>query len=302
MSIRRPPTSLTLGQHLTVASARMLFGVITSAVRLTRGFQPPGWDTLRYGLHREEVLDYLPAAKDGPQHEPVVFLHGGGWMMGSTDAYSHDLLFLGQAGHPVFNVEYPKAPDHPHPGILQSVFAALKFIRETFPEAEAVHLIGDSAGGNLAVMAGLMIANPALLKPIAPKLDVAALPEVLSVTSIYGVLDRATCLDGSIFGADTMIESYAGPGALGETVDEHHAITPMDLAFAKHPPCLLICGDADPLLVSQARYAAHLSSKGHEVVTKVYANGIHGFFNLADSRHKAAAKQDILEFLAGQKR
>lgn len=301
MSRRKPPTPLTIGQHLTVASARMLFGAMTSAMCLTRGFHPPGWDTLRYGLHREETLDYLAVDENGPHHAPVVFIHGGGWMMGSTDAYSHDLLFLGEAGYPVFNVEYPKAPDHPHPGILQSVFSALKFIKQTFPDIKAAHLMGDSAGGNLAVMAALKIANPALLKTILPDLNVADVPKVLSVISLYGVMDRQTCLDGSIFGADTMIESYAGPGALGETVDEHHAITPMDLTFKKHPPCLLICGDADPLLVSQERYAKYLRAEGHKVTSKVYAGGIHGFFNLTDSRPKALSRQDILAFLGGLK-
>ena len=296
---RTTATTLTLSQHLTVASARMLFGVITSAVRLTRGFQPDGWKTLRYGTHREETLDHHPAIADDPRRSPVVFLHGGGWMMGSTDAYSHDLLFLAEAGYPVFNIEYPKAPDTPHPWILRSVFKALTFIRSTFPEAEAVHLIGDSAGGNLAVMAALLMENPELLHPIDPALTPADLPRVLSVTSLYGVHDRGTCLNGSIMGADTMIESYGGPGALGETVDAHHAITPMDLDFAKHPPCLLICGSSDPLLASQDLYAAHLEASGHRVTTKVYDGAIHGFFNLTDSRPKAASRQDILDFLNG---
>lgn len=293
----RTPTPLTIGQHLTVASARMFFGVITSAMRLTRGLQHEGWETVRYGLHRDETLDHIAAAEGTPARNPVVFFHGGGWMMGSTDAYSHDLLFLAEAGYPVFNVEYPKAPETGHPWILRSVFKALAFIRKTFPDAEAVHLVGDSAGGNLAIMAALKIENPELLKAIDPAIIPADLPRVLSVTSLYGVYDRGTCLDGSIYGADTMIESYAGPGALGDTVDEHHAITPMDLAFSKHPPCLLICGDADPLLVSQEIYAARLKKSGHKVTTKIYPGAIHAFFNLTDSRPKAASREDILGFL-----
>jgi acetyl esterase len=293
----RKPTALTLGQHLTVAGSRMLFGVITSAVRLTRGNQPDGWRTYRYGLHREETLDYLPSRDQASEKAPVVFLHGGGWMMGSTDAYSHDLLFLGEAGYPVFNVEYPKAPDHPHPWILHSVFKALAFIRETFPETDAVHLVGDSAGGNLSIMAALLVDNPAFLKPVDPDADPEKLPRAISATSIYGVLDRATCLSGSIFGADTMIECYGGPGAMGKTVDEHHAITPMDLAFKNHPPCLLLCGDADPLIASQELYAARLRRDGFDVTTHVYPGAIHSFFNFPDSAAKNASRQHILEFL-----
>jgi acetyl esterase len=294
-----PPrtTPLTLGQHLTVASARMFFGVITSAVRMTRGFQPDGWQTIRYGLHRDETLDHIAATDGVPARNPVVFFHGGGWMMGSTDAYSHDLLFLTEAGYPVFNVEYPKAPDTPHPWILRAVLKALAFVRAQYPDADAVHLVGDSAGGNLAVMAGLLIENPEFIAAVDPAFDAATLPHALSVTSLYGVLDRGTCLNGSIFGADTMIESYGGPGALGAAVDEFHAITPMDLAFTKHPPCLLICGDADPLLASQHLYSERLQKSGHSFTAKVYPNAVHAFFNLTDSRPKAESRKDILEFL-----
>lgn len=296
---RNAARTLTLGQHLTVASARMFFGVITSAVHLTRGFQPEGWKTVRYGTHRDETLNHIDRAEGSPARNPVVFFHGGGWMMGSTDAYSHDLLFLAQAGYPVFNVEYPKAPETTHPWILRSVLKALAFINATFPDAEAVHLMGDSAGGNLAIMAALLIENPELIAPVDPAIDPASLPRALSVTSLYGVHDRHTCLDGTILGADTMIESYAGPGALGKTVDAAHAITPMDLKFAKHPPCLLICGDADPLLASHEIYSERLARDGHEVTAKVYPNAIHGFFNLTDSRPKAESRADILEFLNG---
>ncbi len=292
---------LTFGQHLTIAGSRMFFGALTGVIRIARGVQPDGWRTLRYGILRDETLDQTPAHDHPgePLRAPVVFLHGGGWMMGSPDTYHHDLLFLAEAGYPIFNVDYPKAPEHPHPGILRSVLQALTFIRGNFPEAKAVHLIGDSAGGNLAVMAGLLLQHPEFFAAIPSGLKMSQLPEVLSVTSIYGVLDRDTCLNGSFPAGDTMIESYAGPGALVETVDADHAITPMDLAFTKHPPCLLVCGDADPLLASQDLYAARLEREGFSVTTHVYPSGIHGFFNFPESAAKAACRKDILAFLNG---
>ena len=294
----RKTTALTFGQHLTIAGSRMFLGALTAAIRLTRGAQPKGWRTLRYGLHRDEVLDHM-ASKQDVVRTPVVFFHGGGWMMGSTATYSHDLVFLAEAGRPVFNVEYSKAPEHPHPEVLRSVFKSLAFIRANFPEAQSVHLLGDSAGGNLAVMAAVLLQNRQFLDAIDPDIETWPLPEIASVTSIYGVLDRQTCLNGSIPAGDTMIASYAGSGALGETVDADHAITPMDLAFTRHPPCLLICGDADPLLASHAVYAARLQREGFKVTAQVYPGGIHGFFNFPESAPKAASRRDITAFLAG---
>ena len=219
-------------------------------------------------------------------------------MMGTPETYHHDLQFLADAGYPVFNVDYPKAPEHMHPTLLQSVFKALTFIRANFPEAEAVHLMGDSAGGNLAVMAALLLENPDFFDSIDPHLKRSSkLPVVLSVTSIYGVMDRHSCLNSAYPGGDVMLESYAGPGALMDEVDAEHAITPMDLKFQKHAPCLLVCGSADPLVESHALYERRLRDAGHAVTSHVYSGGIHGFFNFPESAPKTACRRDILAFL-----
>ncbi len=292
---RAQARGLKLGQHLALAGTQMLFGALTGAIRLVRGSHPEGWRTLRYGLHRDEVLDHMEPNAHVPRRKPVVFFHGGGWMMGTKDFYSHDLLFLATAGHPVFNVEYPKAPDHPHPWMLRSVFRALAFIRQTFPDGGAVHLAGDSAGGNLAMMAGILSQNPELLAMIEP--DDGALPEILSIVSLYGVLDRLTCLNPNTIVGPTMIEAYGGSEALKETVEAAHAITPMDLKFAKHPPCFLSCGAWDPLLASQELYARRLAREGHKVQSKTYAKATHGYFNFPEGAVKTACHRDMTAFL-----
>ncbi len=289
--------ALTLGQHLTIVGSRMFFGALTSAITFARGVQSDGWRTMRYGLLRDETLDHMEARGE-IERAPVIFFHGGGWMMGTPQTYHHDLQFLADAGHPVFNVDYPKAPEHMHPTLLQSVFKALMFIRANFPEAKTVHLMGDSAGGNLAVMAALLLANPELMDAIDPHLKTSSkLPKALSVTSIYGVLDRHSCLNSAYPGGDVMLESYAGPGALLDEVDAEHAITPMDLKFNNHPPCLLVCGSNDPLRESHAVYERRLQNAGHAVTSHTYGGGIHGFFNFPDSAPKAACRRDILAFL-----
>jgi acetyl esterase/lipase len=292
---RAQAQALKFGQHLAIAGTQMLFGALTGAIRLVRGSHPEGWRTLRYGLHRDEVLDHMEPREHVARRHPVVFFHGGGWMMGTKDFYSHDLLFLAQAGHPVFNVEYPKAPDHPHPWILRSVFRALVVIRKNFPDAEAVHLAGDSAGGNLAVMAGILSENPDLLAVIEP--DEGPLPRILSTVSLYGVMDRLTCLNPNIPVGSTMIEAYGGPEALAPEVDAAHAITPMDFKFAKHPPCFLSCGEWDPLMASNDLYAKRLAREGHTVTTKTYAKATHGFFNFPEGGAKTACRRDMTAFL-----
>jgi len=297
MNHARVESPLTMGKHFAVTGTRAFFGALTGAIRLFRGSHPPGWRTLRYGIHREEILDHRPADEGTVARAPVVFFHGGGWMMGTKDFYSHDLMFLTAAGFPVFNVEYPKAPEQPHPWILRSVLKSLAFVKRMYPEAAEVHLVGDSAGGNLAVMAGLLAQNPKLIAAVEPLCDPKSLPRVRSVTSLYGVLDRATCLESEFPGGAMVIEAYGGAACLQAEVDAAHAITPMDLSFRKHPPCLLVCGARDPLLPSTELYAARLAREGHEHAVKIYADSTHAFFNFPEGIAKDTLQRDLAAFL-----
>lgn len=289
---------LTAAQHLTVIGTRLFFGALCGTIRLLRGAIPKDWRTLRYGLHRQEILDYHAPRPGTPPRQAVVFIHGGGWLMGTKDFYGHDLVFLPEAGYPVFNIEYPKAPEHPHPQPLRSLLAALVFIKHSFEGVDHIHLMGDSAGGNMAVMAALLLSDITLLKQVDPWCDPKKLPKVMSVTSIYGVLDRGTMMRPNVPGGSNLLAIYAGPGALSETVGPELSITPMDLAFERHPPCMLACGADDPILPSSQLYAERLQRDGHQVSLKTYANAFHGFFNFPDGEPKRALRRDILAFLS----
>jgi len=288
---------LTAAQHLVVVGARLFFGALCGAIRIFRGAHPRDWRTLRYGLHREEILDFHAALPGFAPRDAVVFIHGGGWMMGTKDFYSHDLMFLPQAGYPVFNIEYPKAPEHPHPRPLRALFAALVFLKRSFPEAERIHLMGDSAGGNMAVMAALLISDATLLKQVDPWCDPKKLPKIVSVTSLYGVLDRTSIMQSKVPGMATMLQAYAGEHVLSENVAPGMSITPMDLTFEHHPPCFIACGANDPILKSSELYASRLKAEGHGVIFKTYGGAFHGFFNFPEGEPKRVLQQDIIGFL-----
>ena len=91
----------------------------------------------------------------------LLFLHGGGWVIGSLD--SHDRLcrrLANGAGICVVAVDYRLAPEHPFPAALDDAAAALSWIAT---QAQALRIDekriavgGDSAGGNLAAVLALM--------------------------------------------------------------------------------------------------------------------------------------------------
>src|SRR4051794_2224663 len=95
---------------------------------------------------------YLPEAPDGPP-PLLVYLHGGGWIMGSRASYAPTCRALAvAAGAAVLSVESRLAPEAPFPAALDDASAALDWAAG---EAEGLHVDasrlaigGDSAGGN----------------------------------------------------------------------------------------------------------------------------------------------------------
>ncbi len=144
---------------------------------------------LRYGDLKDEKLDIITPASGIPERVPVVFIHGGGRISGSKGRfYNLPLLGLADAGHRVFSLNYPLAPELPHPFALRSLLRALVTLKSQGHLSRGMHLVGDSAGGNLAVMLGLIIKNPALLR-LVDFTEPETLPQVSSTNNAKRVSD-----------------------------------------------------------------------------------------------------------------
>lgn len=94
----------------------------------------------------------------------LIYFHGGGGVIGDLD--THDdicRLICRKAGIQVISVEYRLAPEFPAPTAHQDAFHASQWIhqhREDFGVlADGIYIGGDSAGGNLAISAGLKMAR-----------------------------------------------------------------------------------------------------------------------------------------------
>lgn len=109
----------------------------------------------------EEVTEKLPV---------IVDIHGGGYVYGSKEMNRAYGYRLAQRGFVVFNLNYRLAlEDTKVPGQIQDIAAALGWIGEhlrAYPAQEGpICLLGESAGGALAIMAAL-IAKSARLRQL----------------------------------------------------------------------------------------------------------------------------------------
>lgn len=284
-------------ERLVVRSFRGLMRAGLASVRLQRKRTPAAVVQHLYGAHPDERLEFIEPRPGAPARAPLVYIHGGGWISGKKELYTNELAFLADEGYPIFNLEYPLAPEHPHPNILLSLLTALRWIRERHPEYQGVHFMGDSAGGNLAMMLGILTSNPERIDDLEAGFRPRT-PAPLSVISLYGVLDRLTWLEHRFPGARAMLRSYGGDEAFAPEVGPDLGITPMDLDFAALPPSFVITGSADPLAESSRICADALQKRFERVEAKVYEGENHGFFNRSGRPASQELRRDILDFLS----
>jgi acetyl esterase/lipase len=207
-----------------------------------------------YGNLKDEKLDFIVPNSSSTKRLAIVHIHGGAWIAGSKgNFYSKPLMKFSDAGYPVFSLNYPLAPEQQHPYILRSLLKALVWIKKNYPEYDNIHLIGDSAGGNLAMMLGIYLSNPELLKNLdTVKID--ELPIVKSVVDIFGVNDKISWVEDGFPSAKLFIKVY-----VENTTRPDIPVVPMDFNHIENlPPLFIVGAGKDKLLRSSKIWSEHI--------------------------------------------
>jgi len=218
---------------------------------------------------------YVP---DAPCDMCILYLHGGGWVIGGieeTDGFSRELAAA--TGCAVLSVGYRLAPEAPFPAPVEDCYAALVYLADQAPawlgRPAAIVVLGDSAGGNLATV----IAKLALQR---------GGPQVALQVLAYPVTDCK--LD-----TDTYQEFRNGPLLTRELMAWFWAhyipdeaaradplASPLRASLAGLPPAFVLTAENDVLRDEGEAYAAALQAAGVPTRLKRYHGQIHGFLTL----------------------
>ena len=96
-------------------------------------------------------------AQLGSKETVVLYLHGGGYVLGSPTSHAGMAAMMADLAQArVFVLDYRLAPETPFPGALEDAISAYKALLEKGEKPEKIVIAGDSAGGGLAV--ALMVA------------------------------------------------------------------------------------------------------------------------------------------------
>jgi acetyl esterase/lipase len=198
---------------------------------------------------------YLPATGK-PPYPVLVGIHGGGFVSGSRDDGQITPVLQGLTrGYAVVALDYRLAPEDPFPAAIADVKTAVRWLRANAEkyglDGSRIALWGDSAGGNLAALAGAAGDSTALRGP--DPADAGQSDEVQAVVDWFGPISflrldedfRTAGYSGvNAEGAGSYPAEYLGepvPAAPGKA----RAADPITYLTPDDPPILIEHGTAD---------------------------------------------------------
>ena len=220
----------------------------------------------------------LLAPSTAPGLPVLLYLHGGGFTIGSID--THDTLcrvLAAQSGAAVLALDYRLAPEHRFPIAVHDAWDALQWLagegaRSLGLDAARIAVGGDSAGGTLAAVSSIQARDAGL--PLALQLLVYP-----GTTAYQDTPSQAAHADDPMIDRlqiDWFFAQYIDPAQRADwrfaplLADDVDGVAPAWLGLA----------ECDPLVDEGVMYADRLRAAGVPVGLEIYRGVVHGFVQM----------------------
>jgi epsilon-lactone hydrolase len=223
---------------------------------------------------------------NSPTDQVLLYLHGGGFVLGMTPPHLQMGAYLAQKmGMRVLMVDYRVAPDHPFPAALDDCVTVYRWLLRRGISAQNIGMAGDSAGGNLTITSLMKLRDSGDRLPAAA----ACLSPVADLTD-RGRLDKDPLLP--LKATRFYTASY-----VGQSDDRDPLISPVFGNWHGLPPLLVHVGEDESLRDDAVRIAILAKSAGVEVRLEIYPHMWHVWqINLALPQ-AVQSLDDIAQFL-----
>lgn len=222
----------------------------------------------------------------------LLFVHGGGFVSGSTVSHRGLLSQLSRLGDAaVYAPNYRLAPEHRYPAALEDVIGWYRALLAQGCQPAQLSLGGDSAGGNLALAAAIAIRDqglplPAHLCLISPFVDLTMTSASMQANATIDPMLSPAWLH---YGAGV----YCGERALNDP-----ACSPLFADLTGLPPTLIQTGSDEILRDDSVHLQQALRAAGVKVERQEYAGLWHDFqLHTTLIRESMEAIQGIADFI-----
>lgn len=218
------------------------------------------------GLHSEWLTP-----KDHMDGKLLLYLHGGGYVVGGCDMHRQMVSHIARAGRiRALLPEYRLAPEHRFPAAIDDAVSSYRSLLDMGIKAEDIIIGGDSAGGGLTVAALLTLRDagdplPAAAVLLSPFLDATG-----SGKSMQTRADRDPLFYPE--GLPILLDYYCDPHQRG-----FPQISPVLADVEGLPPMLIQVGDDEILLSDSERFADECVAAGIDVELQIWPEMWHVF-------------------------
>lgn len=227
----------------------------------------------------------------------IVYLHGGGWTVGSLDGVDAVCRALANRSEcAVLSVDYRLAPENKFPTPLHDCADVLAHVArrgaDLGVDGTRIALVGDSAGGNLAAATALTARDT---DPNGLTCQVLVYP-----ATEYNV-DRPSWrehADGPLITARDVMWFWDNYLRNVEDRSDPLAVPAAATSLAGLPRTLVITAAVDPLRDGAEAFAARLRADGVDTSVTRYDGVFHGFFTeIGTFRATDMAVSEAVQFL-----
>jgi acetyl esterase/lipase len=245
-------------------------------------------DSLKLDVWQAQTKDPVPT---------VIYYHGGGWFFGDRTGAVPYLMPWFARGWNIINVEYRMSGTALAPAAVEDARCALRWVyrnaKQFHLNTDQIIVTGHSAGGHLALMAGMLRESDGLDND-CPSDPAMGEPEmkVAAIVDWYGPTDIPDLLDGS----NRKTFAVAWLGASVDRAEQARRVSPLQYVRPGLPPVFIVHGNEDPVVPYTESERLHELLDAKHVPNQLYTikNGKHGFFGPQDD---VAAYQAMWTFL-----
>jgi epsilon-lactone hydrolase len=199
----------------------------------------------------------------------VLYLHGGGYVLGSTKTHLDLMGRVSRAAKAkVLGLNYRLAPEHPFPAAVDDAVAGYRFLLAKGAKPSRVALGGDSAGGGLAAATLVAIRDAKLPNPgagvlLSPWVDMEGIGDSMTTR-----IDKDPALrkEGLLQMAQAYLQGKDPRSPLA---------APLYADLKGLPPLLIQVGDAEVLLDDSTRLNDRAKAAGVKSNLEVWPEMIH---------------------------